>query len=94
MWLMEYLDDIESDFSAIHHLSPADTEDMPAARWVAWAERLPAYEGATRAAIAAEMRRQEERAQEAVDVMNHEDFAAKPELGLPPVFNVRVAPGE
>lgn len=45
--MLEYLDDIESDMSAIHRID--DMWSMEAGRFFRFAFRLPAYKGAMRA---------------------------------------------
>lgn len=44
MWVLDYLDDIESDMSVFHRVD--DPWSMPAPRFFAFATRLPAYDGA------------------------------------------------
>jgi hypothetical protein len=45
-WVLDMLDDIESDMSAFHRVD--DIEVMPAGRFFRLAARLPAYSGAVR----------------------------------------------
>lgn len=42
-WTLDHLDDLDSDFSAIHHVP--DFRALPAPRMFALAHRLPAYGG-------------------------------------------------
>lgn len=56
MWVLDYLDDIDSDMSAFHRVDDARTM-LPAPLYFARAERLPAYDGVMRARVQAEMRR-------------------------------------
>lgn len=51
MWVLDYLDDIESDMSVFHRVD--DPWSMPAPRFFAFASRLPAYNGAVAIAYAA-----------------------------------------
>lgn len=43
MWMVDHLDDLESDFSVFHRVD--DMYSMPARRFVSLANRLPAYQG-------------------------------------------------
>lgn len=45
--MLDYLDDIESDMSAIHRVD--DMYEMPALRFFSFADRLTAYKGVLRA---------------------------------------------
>lgn len=42
-WVLDHLDDLDSDFSAIHHVH--DFRALPAPRMFALIHRLPAYGG-------------------------------------------------
>lgn len=55
MWVLNYLDDLESDFSAIHGV--ADMYSLPSRKFFAFAYRLTAYQGVL--AILAEQEREE-----------------------------------
>lgn len=46
LWTVGMIDDIASDMSVFHRVD--DIEAMPAARFFAFAARLPAYQGAVR----------------------------------------------
>ena len=50
MWILDYWEDLESDFSAIHRYD-GDLLDMPASRLCHLAERLFAYQGVMRARL-------------------------------------------
>jgi len=50
MWILDYWEDLESDFSAIHRYD-GDLLDMPASRLCHLAERLFAYQGVLRARL-------------------------------------------
>lgn len=49
MWILDHLDDIESDLSAIHRVD--DMGSMPAGRFVRLVERLWNYPGAIRSRV-------------------------------------------
>lgn len=49
MWVLDYLEDIASDLSVFHRVD--DPMALSSSRYFLWAERLPAYEGAVRAAL-------------------------------------------
>lgn len=49
MWILDYLDDIESDLSAVHRVD--DMGSMPAGRFVRLVERLWHYPGAVRSRV-------------------------------------------
>lgn len=55
--MLEYLDDVRSDFSVFHRIDTI--EDLPARRFFSLARRLPHYEGAMRHIAMAEARRDE-----------------------------------
>lgn len=59
--MLDHLDDIESDLSAIHRID--DMWSMEAGRFFRFARRLPAYKGAMRA-VAERLVRDEERSKE------------------------------
>lgn len=63
--MTDHLDDLESDFSAIHGIHfDADREDfgsLSAARFFRLAERMPAYEGFMRAIVMSEETRRRKR---------------------------------
>jgi hypothetical protein len=59
LWVLHHLDDLESDFSAIHGIS--DMLAMPAPRFFRMAERLPAYRGMMRTVVENEAHRRRER---------------------------------
>lgn len=50
MWILDYWEDLESDFSAIHRYD-GDLQDVPASRLCYLAERLFAYQGVLRARL-------------------------------------------
>lgn len=50
--MLDYLDDLESDFSVFHRVD--DMRQMPARRFLVLADRLVHYEGAFRAVVKAE----------------------------------------
>lgn len=50
MWALDYLDDIDSDMSAMHRVDDARTT-MPAPLYFARAERLAAYPGVMQARV-------------------------------------------
>jgi hypothetical protein len=52
MWVLDHLDDLESDFSVFHRVD--DMYAMPAPRFFRLAERIAAYEGVMTARIRAE----------------------------------------
>lgn len=52
MWVIDYLDDIESDMSVFHRIS--DMYAMPPVKFFRFALRLPAYKGVMRSRIEAE----------------------------------------
>ena len=52
LWVLEYLDDIESDMSVFHRVD--DIHGMESERFFRFATRLPAYEGVLAARIAQE----------------------------------------
>lgn len=54
MWVLDYLDDIDSDMSAFHRVDDA-RNDLPAPLYFARAERLPAYRGIMRSRVLNEM---------------------------------------
>lgn len=54
MWVPRCLPDIESDMSAVHRVD--DIWSMPAARFFAFAWRLPCYRGAMRERVMKEQR--------------------------------------
>lgn len=56
MWVLDYLDDIDSDMSVFHRVDDAHTT-LPAAVYFARAERLPAYRGVMRARVLDEQQR-------------------------------------
>jgi hypothetical protein len=51
MWVLDYLDDIESDMSAIHRVDYGSMLDLPSPQFFAMARRLPAYQGAMAARL-------------------------------------------
>jgi hypothetical protein len=51
MWILDHFEDVISDLSVFHRID--DWERIPSSRFFAFAERLPAYEGAVRAALMA-----------------------------------------
>ncbi len=59
MWTLDHLDDLESDFSAIHGIS--DMLAMPAPKFFRMAERLPAYRGMVRNVVEQEAHRRREK---------------------------------
>jgi len=50
MWVLDHLDDLESDFSAIHGIE--NMYDLPSRKFLAMAERLAAYDGVMAARLA------------------------------------------
>lgn len=58
-WVLDHRRDLESDFRAIHHLSPAEALALPGPEYLALAYRITAYQGVMshRAAEAQEKRR-------------------------------------
>lgn len=52
MWVLGYLNDLESDFSAFHRVD--DIYEMDGPRFFRLAVRLPAYDGVMRARLANE----------------------------------------
>jgi len=48
-WIVDLLDEVESDLSVFHRID--DMLEMPAVRFVKFAERLPAYTGAVQARL-------------------------------------------
>jgi hypothetical protein len=63
-WVPGYLADLESDFSAIHHIiidfDGREYGGISSRRFFLMAERLPAYQGVMQARLMAEHQRQEE----------------------------------
>lgn len=57
IWVLEYLDDIESDMSAIHRVD--DIEDLSGPKFYRFAVRLTAYTGVMQARVEA-LREEEE----------------------------------
>jgi len=57
MWVLDYKEDIASDFSVFHRVD--DVSAMPARRFFSLAVRLVAYKGVLRARIEAEMQKQQ-----------------------------------
>lgn len=55
MWVVDYLDDIESDFSVFHRVD--DVWSMSGPRFFKLAWRLPAYQGVMQARAVAESER-------------------------------------
>lgn len=51
MWVLDHFEDVVSDLSVFHRVD--DWRELPSSRFFQWAERLPAYEGAVRAAFLA-----------------------------------------
>jgi hypothetical protein len=47
-WVDTYLEDVRSDFSAIHRIGPDSLESLPASRAYALAYRINAYQGLIR----------------------------------------------
>lgn len=54
--MLEYLPDLESDFSVFHRID--DIYSMPSARFFTFATRLPAYQGVLAARVMAEQEQQ------------------------------------
>jgi hypothetical protein len=54
---LDYLDDLESDFSAIHGIS--DMYSLPSAKFFKFAYRLPAYQGVMRMLVEEEAEMQQ-----------------------------------
>lgn len=52
MWVVDHLDDLESDFSAIHHVP--DMLALPGPKFFRLASRMVAYRGVMRARVQAE----------------------------------------
>jgi hypothetical protein len=71
-WVLDHLDDIESDLSAIHRIE--DMWGMEAGRFFRFAHRLPAYKGAMRA-VAERLAHEEERRKEARGLTGREVVA-------------------
>jgi hypothetical protein len=49
MWILDYVDEINSDMSVFHGVRNPD--ELNSAQWFKWAELVTAYEGATRAMV-------------------------------------------
>lgn len=58
IWIPDFLDDIESDWSAIHRIS--DIRRLSGPRFFAWTMRLFAYPGALQARATVEQAEQQE----------------------------------
>ena len=58
MWILDHLDDLESDFSAIHGIR--DMWRMPSPQFFRMAERMPHYQGAMRDFVENEAHRRRE----------------------------------
>lgn len=56
--MLDHLDDLESDFSAVHGID--DIYDLPGPQFFAWAWRIPSYQGVMRTLIEAEQLREAE----------------------------------
>lgn len=52
MWVVDHLDDLESDFSAIHHVP--DMLALPGPKFFRMAHRMVAYRGVMRARVEAQ----------------------------------------
>lgn len=100
LWVLDHLDDIESDLSAIHRVD--DMHDLPARRFFLLAERLPAYQGALQARLSGQHaeagettpapdRPEAQRVPTGV-APAHQGFAGDGAM-FPPVFEVRKAKG-
>lgn len=76
-WVLEYLDDLESDFSAIHRVD--DIYSMSARKFFNFAERLVAYKGVVR--MRAEQHHYEnEKKYGGQDVSFHKDITSSPDI--------------
>lgn len=58
MWVLDHLDDLESDFSAIHGIG--DMWAMPSPKFFRLAERMPHYPGALRDYVEQEAHRRQQ----------------------------------
>jgi hypothetical protein len=76
LWINDWLDDVRSDMSVFHRID--DIEVMEAKRFVAFAERLPAYSGAVLARLVREREEQD---------VTTQPSAPAPSRGLPNLGN-------
>jgi hypothetical protein len=58
LWILDHLDDLESDFSVFHRID--NIYGLPAREFVAKAERMSAYAGVMQARVIEEKQREEE----------------------------------
>lgn len=59
MWVLDHEDDLDADFLAIYGID-LETDDLPARRYFALAQRLTAYSGVMAARVEAEREEQSE----------------------------------
>lgn len=84
-WIHWLIDDVESDMSAFHRVD--DIQQLPAPRFIRFAERLPHYSGAVRASLTRMASEEQQQETEPASVITPAEAASLPSLpGMPPLF--------
>jgi hypothetical protein len=89
LWVLDHLDDLESDFSVFHRID--NMYDLPAREFLAKAERLAAYTGVMQARVVAEERERAEGGESGMPQYRSDQVAAR-HPSTPSQGSLRAAP--